>query len=245
MLASSHRVRGSTPRGPAPNDSHEQEMHTMKQLRILGLALLALFALSAVATSIASAEEGILEPQAFTIKGNKVTKLKNLGNEVIECKEVSGKGEFLPKSDVHAEGTLDFTGCTAGGFAANTLPDPSGTLLVPVLFLICLTNSALLQFGILILLLETLHIEVPIVKALILVKGAAIGSLTKAGEVEGTEFAVSFNEVDEEKRLKCEINGLKLTASLEAAIDTKADLDAFEVGEASVIFPKAVKFMDK
>jgi hypothetical protein len=217
----------------------------MRGLRIIGLALLALLALCALGASLALAEEGVLEPQAFTIKGNKVTKLKTLTNETFECKEVSGKGEFLPKSDVHAEGTLDFTGCTAGGFGANTLPDPSGTFLVPVLFLICLTNSATLQFGVLILLLETLHIEVPIVKALILVKGALIGLLTKAGEVEGTEFAVSFNEVDEEKRLKCEINGLKLTASLESAVDTKADVDSFEVGEVSVIFPKAVKFMDK
>jgi hypothetical protein len=224
-------------------------MHTMKQLRILGLALLALFALSAITASIASAEEGVLESPTFTVNGEKkVTKLKTLGNETIECTDVTGTGKFLEKvgeKDNHAEGTLDFTGCTASGFPALTLGDAAGTFLVSALFLICLTNSATLQFGVLILLLETLHIEVPLIKALILVKGAAIGLLTKAGEVKGEKFGVSFNEPDEATRLKCEINGVKHTASLEAAVDTKADLDAFEVGEASVIFPKVVTFMDK
>jgi hypothetical protein len=41
----------------------------MKRLRILGLSLLALFALGAVMAGVALGEEGALEPQDFKIKG--------------------------------------------------------------------------------------------------------------------------------------------------------------------------------
>jgi hypothetical protein len=208
--------------------------------------LLALFALGAVTASMASAEEGVLEPANFTIKGGALT-LKNLNNEETKCTAWTGSGTFLTEKekDQHATGTIDVTGCTALGFASNTLGDPSGTILVKVLFLVCLTNSATLLFGFLIEPTETVHIEVPVAKILILVKGAFIGSLVKAGEATGKEFEVSFSEKDESKRLECEINGKKFKSTYEAANDTKPDVDAFQTGTGIVTFAKEVKFMDK
>jgi hypothetical protein len=221
-------------------------MQTMKQLRILGLSLLALFAFGVVTASMASAEEGVLEPANFTFKGG-TAELKNLNNETIVCKANSGSGVFLAakEKDQHATGTIDFTGCTALGFPANTLGDPSGTILANVLFLVCLTNSATLLFGFLIEPTETVHVEVPFGKILILVKGAVIGSLVKAGEVAGKEFEITFAEKDEAKRLECEINGKKFKSTYEAAKDTEPDVDAFQTGTGSVTFAKEVKFMDK
>jgi len=217
----------------------------MKHFRILGLALLALFALSAFAASMASAEEGVLNPANFTLKGGK-QKLINLRNEEIACKEVEGSGKFLTEKekDQHATGTLDFKGCTALGLAANTLGDASGVFLAKVLYLICLTNSSTLLFGILVLALESpVHIEVPSVKQLILVKGFVIGSLAKAGELKGKEFAVNFTE--EDKPAKCEINGNSFTSTYLASVDTKEDIDAFQLGEATVTFAEEVVLMDK
>jgi hypothetical protein len=221
----------------------------MKQLRILGLALLALFALGALTASVSSAaEEGVLEPGNFTIKGGPA-ELKTLTPEEIKCKETAGTGVFLTEKekDRHATGTFTFKGCTANGFKANTLTDAEGTIKANVLFLICLTESAILLFGVLVLVLEApLHIEVPIIKNLILVKGAAIGSLTKAGQLKGKEFIVAFKEPDAEKRTECTIEGVKFKSSLEAVLGTKGpDVDAFETGEGTVTFAKEVEFMDK
>jgi len=218
----------------------------MKHFRILGLAVLALFALSAFAASMASAEEGILPPSNFTIKGG-TQKLATLAEEEIVCKKVEGSGTFLTEKekDQHATGTLDFKECTSGGFAVNTLGDASGVILAKVLYLVCLVEPKTLLFGFLVLALENpVHIEVPIIKGLILVKGYTIGSLTKAGELEGKEFTVSFAESDKSKG-KCTINGTEFKSTYEAALDTKADSDAFQSGEpTTVTFAAAVKFMD-
>jgi hypothetical protein len=224
----------------------------MKRLKILGLSLLALFALSAIAANVALGEEGVLTPQTFTING-KVQKLENLNKEKIECTSVEGTGTPLTGSDTHSTGHLHFLGCKALGFAASTLGDGSGEILVNVLYLICLINSASLQWGVLVEPTEgPVHIEVPSLKALILVKGAIIGEFLTAekgkfleGQPEGKAFTVDFLPEDTTTRLKCSLTGLgPWTANYEASIDTKADLDAWQEGESVTTFAAAVKFMD-
>jgi hypothetical protein len=224
-------------------------MQTMKQLRILGLALLALFALSAASASMASAEEGVLPTQTkpFTIKGETAV-LLTLGGEQIKCKETAGEGTFLEKSDQHATGTFTFKGCEALGLAANTLDQKAGSGIIKaaVLFLICLVEPKTLVFGVLIQPTEApVHVEVPSAKELLLVKGAVIGELETAG-LEGKLWNVSLKgkNGDQEKPLKCEINGNVFKYSFEAAIDTKADLDASEEALADVTFAETVKLMD-
>jgi hypothetical protein len=230
----------------------------MKRLRILGLSLLALFALCAIAANVALGEEGVLEPQNFTIKGGTQT-LENLNKESITCKSVTGNGVPLPAGekdrDTHSTGTLTFKECISFGFAANTLGDPSGTIKSNVLYLLCLLSSTKLDWGVLVEPTPTgttVHIEVPAFKALILVKGAVIGELlTKLagvlleGEPEGKEFGVDFLKEDTPTRLKCSLKELgEWTASYEAGIDTKPDVDAWQVGESDITFEKQVKFMD-
>jgi len=226
----------------------------MKRLRILGLSLLALFALGAIAANVALAEEGVLPPSNFTIKGG-AQKLANLNNEKIECASVTGTGVPLPESDTHSTGTLDFTGCKAFGFEAISLGDKGGVILAEVLYLVCLFGEGTkLDWGVLVAPKELpFHIEVPALKELILVKGAIIGELlTKLagvlleGQPKGKEFGVAFLAEDTLTRLKCSLKGLgPWTASYEAALDTKPDVDAWQIGESDISFEKEVQFMDE
>jgi hypothetical protein len=218
----------------------------MKRLKILCLTLLTLLVLGT--TSIASAEEGVLEAGPFTGKSGVITHT-TLTNETIQCTSSEGKGEFLKEKekekDQHGTGTVTLTGCTAVGFPINTLGDPAGTVKVNGLFLICLTEPKTLLFGVLVEAIGVVHGEIPILKELTLLKGAQIGSVSKAGEIEGKEFKGKNTEKDEAPRAKCTINGKEFTASYESSIDTKADIDTFLQGEGTITFTKEVKFMDK
>jgi hypothetical protein len=218
----------------------------MKRLTILGLALLALAALSAVAVSAASAEEGVLPPEAFKIKGG-IAKLQTLEGALIESTALTGEGTFLieKEKDQHATGKISFTGAKAEGFPAKTLGDAAETILANVLFLFCLVEPKTLVFGVLIQPTETVHVEVPALGILILVKGAVIGQVTKGG-LAGKEFEVQLagEKGDQKKALECEINGKKFKHSYEAGLDTKADSDASQQATATVTFAKEVKFED-
>jgi hypothetical protein len=227
----------------------------MKRLRILGLSLLALFALGAIAANMALAEEGVLPPTNFKIKGG-LQILENLNKEKIECTAVTGTGvpDAVNNKDTHSTGTLDFTGCKSAGFPANTLGDNPETILSEVLYLVCLFGEGTkLDWGVLVEPKNApVHIEVPALKILILVKGAIIGELlTKLagvlleGQPKGKEFGVDFLKEDVTTRTKCSLKGLgPWTATYEAGIDTKPDVDAWQVGESDIIFEKEVEFMD-
>lgn len=221
----------------------------MKQLKMVGLMLLAVFALGAFAASTASAEEGLLptqEAKEASGEGGGGT-LKTLGGEEIKCEKVSILNVlFLPKSDIHGTADLHFKGCTALGlFEARTLLDEPGVILAKVLFLICLINSAALVFGILIEPTETVHIEVKALGTLVLVKGAVIAENLSTNE--GKEFKASLKGTngDQEQAVSCEIAGKKLSHTLEAARDSATkDEMASETTSFTLKFGEVVKLMD-
>jgi len=228
----------------------------MKRLRILGLCLLALFALSAIAATVALAgEEGVLEPTTFKIKGGAQTR-SDLSGASITCTAVTGEGTPLKEKDkdTHSTGKLDFTGCTTGGLSLNSLGDAAKTILMNVLFLLCLLGvSTGLDWGVLVEPTEDVHIEVPLFKKLIIVLGSIIGELlTKlAGtllinEPNGKVFGVTFLQEDVATRTKCHLTELgEWTATYAAADDTEKEIDAWQEGEWDIEFAKEVKFMDK
>jgi hypothetical protein len=230
----------------------------MKRLRILGLSLLALFALSTALANVALGEEGLLPTSNFTIKGA-TQKLLNLNGEKITCKTVTGTGTPTTgekDKDTLSTGTLEFTGCESLGFPTGSLGTPAkeGKIKQNVIYLLCLTSSVKLDWAVLVEAAnkETVHLEIPALSQLILVKGAIIGDLlTKLGgallegEPTGTVFGVSFTREDEPKRRTCSLKGLGEWANTyEAALDTKADVDAWQEGESEITFAAAVKFMD-
>jgi hypothetical protein len=164
----------------------------MKRLRIIGLALLALFALGAASATTASAEEGFLplKLKKIQVLASKVLVQTTGGGTATHCLKLTGTGEFT--SDSHGKGTLDFDECEVfgTGLAAFSLGDKETTIvkealiLLTVLFLICLIDSAALLFGILIEPIDPItgkptvvHIHVKALGDLLEVTGAIIGHI--------------------------------------------------------------------
>jgi hypothetical protein len=218
----------------------------MKQLKTIGLALFALAMLGAFAASVAGAEEGILPTvtaETFKISGGAFV-LETLGGEAVTGTAISGEGTFATKSDQKATGTFTFTRCKASGFACNTLGAASGTVVTAVNFLICLINSAKLVFGVLIEPKETVHIEIPSLKVLLLVKGAVIAENLSANKGTAFEFTLAGSKGDQKTALSCELNGKTFKHSFEDGIDTKADSDASASANATVTYTETVELMD-
>ena len=211
----------------------------MKRIRIIGLMLLALFALSAVAASAASAEEGFLP---LSKKGlqvlSKEALLETHAKSQIKCKSTSGTGTF--KNDKEGSGTFTFSGCTALGFAANSLPEETKeTIKAAVTYVICLINSAELKFGVAITPTSTVHIEVPALGALLEVKGTIIGEiLTKSGKL----FVVDFNG-------KEGLGNVASCGTIKNSYESRKDPEAFEEAsqkttEGLMQFEETVELMD-
>jgi len=88
----------------------------MQRLKLLGLSLIAVFALGAAAASVASAETaginqlpGVGTTSSFTSKAGENTVLENLKGTKIECKSVAGKTKAT--SDTLGTVVFEFKGC--------------------------------------------------------------------------------------------------------------------------------------
>ena len=183
----------------------------MNRLANIGLALLTLFALTAFSLPAASAEEGVLAPETSSGTGGVAT--LETEKEQIQCKETKIlEAKFLTEKEKDQRGTADLhlTGCKAEKLdPANTLGDESGVILIKVAYLICLVEPKTLVFGVLIEPQETAHVEAPLIKALMLIKGAVIAE-AKAGQAnKGKEFTylLKGEKGKQTEATKCEING--------------------------------------
>jgi hypothetical protein len=154
----------------------------MKRFRIIGLALLALFALGAFAASMAFAEEGVLplKVKTFTILGKTVT-LENTAKETTICKELKGEGSFT--TDSHGTATLDLLFCQSSGFLIWSLgekvpaTEKEALILMPVAFLLCLINSEKLTFGLFVEVTSPVHVDNTSIGILTILEGAVIGTI--------------------------------------------------------------------
>ena len=105
----------------------------MQRLRLLGIALMAIFALGAVASATASAEEiGILPGKGttFTSEGAKantfVHVLETTKGSKISCTKLTNKGEM--KTDLEGKVTIDYEkNCALSGSKCSTAGDAAGT----------------------------------------------------------------------------------------------------------------------
>jgi hypothetical protein len=218
----------------------------MRQLKTIGLALFALAMLGGLAASEAGAEEGLLPTvtaKTFKLSGGAAT-LETLAGESLSCTGMSGEGTVAVKLDQKATGTITLTGCKFNGFAVNTLGAASGTIVSAVNFLVCLINSAQLVFGVVIEPKETVHVEVPTLKVLILVKGAVIADNLSPNKGTAFEFDLVGSKGDQTTALSCEINGKTFKHTFELGIDSKADSDASENAKATVTYGVEVELMD-
>jgi hypothetical protein len=168
----------------------------MKQLRLLGLALMAVFALGAFASAVASADtSGILflageeGPIAFSVKGGASTLATAAKKLSLTSTEVTGEGESLKEEEgkkTHYKlgtGTVTFTNveeikeATKG--KCNTTGATAGTVVVPYDWHIFdALEGTTLQAGISFLILNPpLIIKCFAGTSKVEVKGAALGLL--------------------------------------------------------------------
>ena len=194
----------------------------MKRFRILGLALMAIFALSAVAATAALAEEPTNQP-SFLPEGTATNpvkftdtsgkgKLEMVGGKAIECEKDTSTGEAtslkLGKFDVLFEKCTAKEGIITATCTGLNDKEGSGSILVLGTFhLRYLLPSSELKAAI-ILLIEHVHFtcEAFGVKKLFLVLGCAAGEITPTNMLTKTLEALlkqskginTITEVDKE-----------------------------------------------
>ncbi len=227
----------------------------MKRIKIMGCALLALFALSATMAAVASAEEGFLPEtiREFTLEGG-VSTLNTKANLPVVCSLLDPiKGTLV--NDKHATIVLHWLKCTIGGIPVNSENDKgqSEVILVEVLLLVCLKpenseGKVLGEFGIAAEVLKApITLEVPSLGVKVKVKGLVIGAVTAGAGVKKLEFPTAFSgELGKQVAVKChEGTATKEHSLLAESSLTKTDEVASEnVAGGKVVFPKEVELMD-
>jgi len=170
----------------------------MQRFGLVGVALMAIFALGAFASTAAFAELPLIVPEptkaspaTFEATGG-VSKLESIAGSVIECKTLAeSNGEFT--SGDAGKTALNFEGCKSSGVGCNTSGDTKEKLLFPE-NTINLVDPKAGTLGTLITLTKTLVSKCG-VSLTIEVKGAVLGSI--AGVKSGQKvkaFTASFKQ---------------------------------------------------
>jgi len=220
----------------------------MHQFRLLGLATLAVFALSWVVASAAFAENPeILSslPSSFTGTSGEGSLRSVNGKSAIECKSDTLAGEFTTKAGA-GKATVDFKECKSNGIACNSLGDPSGIILLDnatIQLVDIIVPKEVLTLGLLITVPGELHIECG-ASVLILVKGAAIGTISGVTSGSATKAATLTFAQKEGKQTVTACNLPKAicegkTYTLEANFGKKLEV-AGEESTESIAFPTAI-----
>jgi hypothetical protein len=170
----------------------------MKSLKLIGLSLMAFFALGSFAAS-AYAEEGFLvggntTPTTALLLGGKSTYATESEPAAISCPLLDST-TITFSNDKHGKAVLHWLKCTILGFEAHSLGAKEGEILVPVLFLVCLdaknaAGTLVDAFGVSGEVEGTAHIESPVIGSLVELKGAMLGAILTSGKA--TLFNVEF-----------------------------------------------------
>jgi hypothetical protein len=227
----------------------------MRIFKLVG-ALLVVLAFSAVAVATASAAETLWRwlPGSVgeTFKGTQISKEAVLTVEggviSIKCKKATillEGSELTEKGDAENKkaatlglATFHFSECTvSGGFSVNSLGDKPGIILTHVELHNCVISKVPLEFGLLVLPLET-HLEVPAVALLITVfeKGLFIARIKEEAGGKKHNFLITAKSKEAGKAQdpeKCE-GGEKEV--LKTKIDNNAEQTATEDGEFLIEF---------
>jgi hypothetical protein len=229
-----------------------KEQFKMRQLRILGLALMTVFALGVAISATASAEElGILPEgtaaEPLTVDGTAGKGvLETLGKSKVEC----ASAELLTTWTSHTLGLfhLHFKGCKSSGVGCSTAGDAKEVILaLGTVHLVFDKITEGLGAGVL-LLLEEVHMTCgELIKVLILVRGSIlclatpINTLIKEGEVickqtggdqAERSYWTSETGTEEKATLETSINGGAFEISGDESKETK--LKTFEKGGKKV-----------
>jgi hypothetical protein len=176
----------------------------MRHIKTTLIAIIAIGALSAIASATASAAT---EPQFLPGAGTKYTSkslagtLETLKKGSIECTDDKDEGELT--SDTTGVITIDFLGCKALSIiGAHSLGDPAGVILFHGTTLLCWINEAKKEAGIYVHVPSPgVHIEIEGVSILLLVTGSVLGSITPVG-LKQLAFQVVFEQSKGVQKLK-------------------------------------------
>lgn len=165
----------------------------MRKLKVVMMALVAIVALSGIATATASAEPPEFLPGKAEekFKGTSGTgTLEVPGEGPITCKSDSVTGENVGTNKKEAKATVTFEGCTVFGFiGAHSLDSKKeGQIIVHAKLLLCYINKANHEVGVLTE-IEPVHIEVA--GKLIIVTGDQVGALK---EVKTSVFTITYKQ---------------------------------------------------
>ncbi len=221
----------------------------MKSIRLLGLSLLAVLALGALAATTASAEEGFLpKPATATILGGLST--LQAGESKIECTTLDDS-TITFTTDEHGTVTLRWLGCTTAAklVKINSLGDKAGEILAKVLLLVCLdptspSGTLLEPFGFIAEPDEPVHLEEPAVGQLQIITGSVIGTFLT------TEGKLFIAHLDAPKGVQAATLCIKGTETKKGSLqveenENKAPKAASEeVAAALLQFAETVKLMD-
>jgi hypothetical protein len=185
----------------------------MKRLKMLGLALVAAFALSALAVASASATVAVLlgGPTTFTGKGGKATLSTVGGGAELKAESVEATGT-IPVNDAR-EGTYKFdfkkvttsVGGECTSLLANGTLDTKGLVLVEGTYLVGHLTANKAHWEIIFLISPTLHIvcEKTLVGTILIEVTGAIVTLVSSGDalthtlnVKGTKGVQEIQEYE-------------------------------------------------
>jgi hypothetical protein len=212
----------------------------MRRIAVVGAALLAVLAVSAIGSATAFALPEFLpnpEGQGITLGGKSgAGQLQIQGGGTVKCEKDKVLGQLLTLT--HVDIDIHFEGCKALGFQANTPLDNPGVILVKGLALLCYLNKAAKTVGLNVEVTPTLQIEVPTAKQSIEVKGNVIGEVTPVNSKKSTG-TVNFTQKEGKPGIeKCEGAA---AAVLLAKEGTKEFKPAGEETKEEVEFLKAEK----
>jgi hypothetical protein len=164
----------------------------LRNLKIVMLALVAIVALSGIATATASAElpEFLPGKAEEKFKGTSGTgTLEVPGEGPITCKKDKVTGENIGTNKKEALALITFEGCTVFGFiGAKSLGDAEGTILVHAELLLCYINKAKKEVGVL---TKVLPVHIEVAGKLIVVEGDQVGALK---EVKTSVFTITYKQ---------------------------------------------------
>jgi len=225
----------------------------MKSLKLIGLSLLALFALGVFAAASASAEEGFLPLKVK--EGNALGKLSILetsNGSKIECAELDAS-TITFSNDKHGKATFHWLKCKEGtfGFPASSLGSKEGEILAKVLLLVCLdpkdaAGKLIDEYGVSGEIEGNLHLEVPSLGVLIEVLGAALGAILTKGKAKLFSVEFTNNGTAGEQTVKDCLEGANVKLhTLMSSMNHKPEELASELVEGGLVqFKEEVELMD-
>jgi PPE-repeat protein len=176
----------------------------MRKLAIIGAAITAIVALSAIASTMATAALPEFLPTGlkFTGFGGKGT-LAVSGGNTLECSSGTASGTITgPKTGT---ATLDLHTCKIFGLVgSHSLGDAENVILVSGSSTLCYLSKAKKEVGMIITPTGEVHVEAPSAGALAEVEGSMIGRLTPV-DTTTLRFEIILKQSEgKQELLKCE-----------------------------------------